>query len=871
MLLALAGCRRKDAIGSDNPEVREMIRQIRAGDANERRQAARKLGELGDQAAVEPLVEALDDHQAAVQLEAARALGKLKSPKATESLIDALNDETMAVRKAAADALGDIGDPQAADRLIGLLTDENLPVRIAAAEALGRLRGGDVPQKLLEALKSENPRMQQGAALALGYIGDGQAADALAEHTRSEDPEMRLTAASALARLGDNRAVDVLARFVYQPIDDAKAREFEERINGPIPPQRRREIIDKLRSSGKVNLQSNPRYPHEAKKRKERIEQEIQYIRKLIARPIDDQRRQEIIEIFVQRSGEDTWQEMNSEQRQVALETEIERLESMSSDPLSDGKEQAVIDFMHRRAGRETWNALSEAEREKLIREQYAQPIRREREVYARQKRLSAAEAIGRTGTVKAAKALLSAMGSRNRQVKQVATEALRNLGGAAAETLVSFVGDSKQPLDERRRAMPLLVRIKDDRATEALIQLLDDPDDQIRAEAAAALAQESDPKVAQAMLPLVTDKVARIRRAAVQRLGREKDASAKVGKALMRALDDPDPDVRAMAAAGLGNVGYKPAVDKLIQIIETTDTSENEDLTSVVLRSAESLGKLGNKKAVKPLMHLLNGTPHKWTRAAAARALGRLQAEESKELLALQLKKLDWHSGPAAAWALGEFNDPAYIDVLASTLDQKRHMDKLKDASKAKRERDSFILMGHFGKPAIAALGKIEDPRAVEALMKVLREMSVEFKREAVKALINQGERAIPQLAEALNDEDRDYREAASQVLWGIGEPAVPALIRTARDGSSGAKLVAIGALGGMQAEDAVDVLIEDLQDEDENVRAAAAWALGQIQTGKAIDPLTRAMDDPSSKVQSAAENALRQIKSGVDSGSPA
>jgi HEAT repeat protein len=154
---------------------------------------------------------------------------------------------------------------------------------------------------------------------------------------------------------------------------------------------------------------------------------------------------------------------------------------------------------------------------------------------------------------------------------------------------------------------------------------------------------------------------------------------------------------------------------------------------------------------------------------------------------------------------------------------------------------------------------------------MKVLREMSVEFKREAVKALINQGERAIPQLAEALNDDDRDYREAASQVLWGIGEPAVPTLIRTARNGSSGAKLVAIGALGGMQAEDAVDVLIEDLQDEDENVRAAAAWALGQIQSGKAIDALTKAMDDPSSKVQSAAENALRQIKSETGSGSSA
>jgi HEAT repeat protein len=67
--------------------------------------AARALGEMRDERAIEPLIGALQDSNEDVRCEAARALGEIGDPRAEESLKKASHDEYRQVRDTATGAI----------------------------------------------------------------------------------------------------------------------------------------------------------------------------------------------------------------------------------------------------------------------------------------------------------------------------------------------------------------------------------------------------------------------------------------------------------------------------------------------------------------------------------------------------------------------------------------------------------------------------------------------------------------------------------------------------------------------------------------------------------------------------------------------
>ncbi|RPJ62851.1 MAG: hypothetical protein EHM24_25370 [Acidobacteria bacterium] len=89
-------------------------------------------------AAVEFLVPALAERDAATRREAASALGPLRDPAAAVPLAGLLSDPDGAVRDAAVQALAAIGAP-AAPALLDALEDRAAPTRAAAARALERI------------------------------------------------------------------------------------------------------------------------------------------------------------------------------------------------------------------------------------------------------------------------------------------------------------------------------------------------------------------------------------------------------------------------------------------------------------------------------------------------------------------------------------------------------------------------------------------------------------------------------------------------------------------------------------------------------------------------------------------------------------
>jgi hypothetical protein len=99
------------------------------------------LGKIGDERAVETLVEFVDSDNPPLQTVTLRALGEIGSQEATQSVADALADEAKSVRSQAARALGLLGDTRGIEPLADLLADdaEATEVRASAAWALVRI------------------------------------------------------------------------------------------------------------------------------------------------------------------------------------------------------------------------------------------------------------------------------------------------------------------------------------------------------------------------------------------------------------------------------------------------------------------------------------------------------------------------------------------------------------------------------------------------------------------------------------------------------------------------------------------------------------------------------------------------------------
>ena len=164
---------------------------------------ARLLGQAGDRRAVEPLGLTLADADGEARLAAAEALGKLGDPRAVDPLVHALGDADETVGSAAADALGAIGDERAVDDLAATIADSR-PGR-AAMDALGKIGGERAVEALATAAGSSDRTVRELALSALGKVGGERAIEAL--EGMLADSSVRPRAVDALRRTGSARAV----------------------------------------------------------------------------------------------------------------------------------------------------------------------------------------------------------------------------------------------------------------------------------------------------------------------------------------------------------------------------------------------------------------------------------------------------------------------------------------------------------------------------------------------------------------------------------------------------------------------------------------------------------------------------------------
>jgi len=182
-------------------DIASLARLLEHKDPVVQYEAAEALGNIGDERAVGPLINALKRHEfSGVRWKAAEALSKIGNP-AVEALVATLQYPDDDVRWKAAIALGEIGNPDAVEPLIRLLSDEDRFVRSRAAQALSMIGEPAVPS-LMHALRMAEPGMRWGAALALGKIKNPLAVEPLILTLADEQMMVRAEAAAALAAIG---------------------------------------------------------------------------------------------------------------------------------------------------------------------------------------------------------------------------------------------------------------------------------------------------------------------------------------------------------------------------------------------------------------------------------------------------------------------------------------------------------------------------------------------------------------------------------------------------------------------------------------------------------------------------------------------
>ena len=146
-----------------------------------RKELIQKLGKIGDDKVVYPLIHCLEnDPSKIVRDRAADALGNIGDKRAVDPLLECLKEGKVDPR-CCTSAIVKMYDRECAKELIDILRDSNNPPhkRRAVAESLGEireeLRNGDIEEALIEALKDFDGDDLCAVVEALGKVGGEKA------------------------------------------------------------------------------------------------------------------------------------------------------------------------------------------------------------------------------------------------------------------------------------------------------------------------------------------------------------------------------------------------------------------------------------------------------------------------------------------------------------------------------------------------------------------------------------------------------------------------------------------------------------------------------------------------------------------------
>jgi HEAT repeat protein len=273
--------------------------------------------------------------------------------------------------------------------------------------------------------------------------------------------------------------------------------------------------------------------------------------------------------------------------------------------------------------------------------------------------------------------------------------------------------------------------------------------------------------------------------------------------------------------------------------------------------RVVYALGILGDPLALDPLIKAYH-EQHKYVRYAVIETLGQFHDPRALDILKEALcDPDDFNVRLAAVRSISRLNDShaivplikaVYDDAVSVSREASKALDKLLEHPDAVQELITALIENRDDRVRIKAaklLAGSRDPRAVEPLIKALRDENMGVRLEAVKGLKEFSDPGIVEsLIQALEDKDND-NNIRSEAIFALGETRAPRafepLMRALENpGTKETAAVALGRLGGPRT---VEPLIELLKDELWIIHESAAEALGKLKDPRSIEPLIQAI----------------------------
>lgn len=326
----------------------------------------------------------------------------------------------------------------------------------------------------------------------------------------------------------------------------------------------------------------------------------------------------------------------------------------------------------------------------------------------------------------------------------------------------------------------------------------------------------------------------------------------------LIRMLGDSEARIRRRAALAIGRVGLAEGVTPLVGLLPDADAEVRQ-------MAAFALGLLGARTAKDPLIAAL-ADPSPLVQGSAAEALGLIGDPASADAVGALAARIV-ESGALAQPPSEE--DEARRDTPASAF---RLAIYALVRLKAYPQLAAAVLDGR-GEPRVRwwpvayALQRLEDKRALPALLALAKEANPYARAFAVKGLAALKDRsALPTLMPLLTSGQRSVLIQTIRALGRIGDPsAVDPLLKFVNDAATDAtvRLEAVGALGGLRAGAAKDTLLDLLTDPSPSVRAAAIRALAANDPENFVLVLSGLDPDPHWSVRAALASVLATLSS--------
>jgi cyclophilin family peptidyl-prolyl cis-trans isomerase/HEAT repeat protein len=357
-------------------------------------------------------------------------------------------------------------------------------------------------------------------------------------------------------------------------------------------------------------------------------------------------------------------------------------------------------------------------------------------------------------------------------------------------------------------------------------------------------------------LLRLLSDAEARIRRRAAIALGRV--GLPEAVPALVRVLQtDTDLEVRQMAAFALGLIGDASAVDPLR--IAVGDASP-----LVAGRAAEALGLMGDTASAPAIGKLV--AAHVAAAAAVSPDEGRSQLDPAADAFRLgvyaltRLKAYD----PLAAAVLGPDGQPRVqwwpVAYALQRIEDKRALPALLSLARSETSYTRAF--------AIKGLGALRDPAAVPLLLPLIDPARATSAPaiEAIRAIGRIGDaRGEPPLAKLLYSRGLNPMVRA-ETLLALGDSAAPvsvdAFVDFLGDRSPTVRLAALQGFAKRDDDSFLTVLSGLDPDPEWSVRAGLATVLATKDPERSLPRLTPMLADADARVIPAVLTALTKLK---------